>query len=38
LVVLTFDYSVCWQFLNEAPFLIRVEIEVESIDGRDEKK
>jgi hypothetical protein len=38
LVVRTFDYRVCGEFLYETPLLIRVEIEVESIYGRDEKE
>ena len=38
LMMLTLDNGVGGHFLDEAPFLIRVEIEVESIHGRDEKK
>jgi len=36
--VVALDYGVGGHFLDEAPFLIRVEIEVEGIHGRDEKK
>jgi hypothetical protein len=36
--MLTLDYGVAGHFLDEAPFLIRVEIEVESIYSRDEYK
>jgi len=38
IVVLTLDYSIRGKFLYEAPLLIRVEIEVKSIYGRDKKK
>jgi hypothetical protein len=31
----TFDYSVCWQLLNEAAFLICVEVEVKSVGPND---
>jgi hypothetical protein len=37
-VVLTVDYGVRGKFLDEAPLLVRVEIEVESIYNRSEKK
>lgn len=33
LAVLTFDYSVRWQLLDETSLLVRVEVEVEGIDG-----
>ena len=38
LMVLTLDYGVARHFLNKATFFVRVEVEVEGIYGRDEKK
>jgi len=38
LTTLTLDYGVAGHLFDEAPFLARVEVEVEGIYGRDEKK
>lgn len=38
LMVLTLDYGVARHLLDEAAFFVRVEVEVEGIHGRDEKK
>jgi hypothetical protein len=38
LIVLTLDYGVARHLLDEAAFFVRVEVEVEGIHGRDEKK
>ena len=36
--MLTLDYGVAGHLFDEAPFLARVEVEVEGIYGRGEKK
>jgi hypothetical protein len=38
LTMLTLDYGVAGHLFDEAPFLARVEVEVEGIYGREEKK
>ena len=38
LTMLTLDYGVAGHLFDEAPFLARVEVEVEGIYGRGEKK
>ena len=37
-LMLTLDYGVARHLLDEAAFFVRVEVEVEGIHGRDEKK